>query len=69
MLKRLAKANMVPIYLDDGDNIDRDKLQTHEEYQYLNLIHDVMNTGSIEKGRNGITKGRNACDVGCSVTH
>ena len=41
MLKRLAKANMVPIYSDDTVSG-----VTHEEYQYLNLIHDVLCEGT-----------------------
>jgi thymidylate synthase len=28
----------------------------HEEYQYLNLLHDIMNEGTMEEGRNGFTK-------------
>jgi thymidylate synthase len=28
----------------------------HEEYQYLNLLTDIMEEGSVEKGRNGFTK-------------
>ena len=27
----------------------------HEEYQYLNLVKDVINTGFLEQGRNGKT--------------
>ena len=54
MLKRLAKANMVPIYLEDYDSDNKDR--SHEEFQYLNLIHDVLQEGTVESGRNGITK-------------
>ena len=44
---------------------NRDSTQEyHEEYQYLNLIQDILNEGTIEKGRNGFTK----CSVG-SVMH
>jgi len=44
---------------------NRDKTQEyHEEYQYLNLIQDILNEGTNEKGRNGFTK----CSVG-SVMH
>ena len=32
------------------------KNKKHEEYQYLNLLHDILNEGHTEKGRNGITK-------------
>lgn len=28
----------------------------HEEYQYLNLIDDILQHGSLEQGRNGTTK-------------
>ena len=28
----------------------------HEEYQYLNLINDILQHGSLEHGRNGTTK-------------
>ncbi len=28
----------------------------HEEYQYLNLLNDILEEGSIQKGRNGNTK-------------
>ena len=28
----------------------------HEEYQYLNLLHDILQHGVMEKGRNGNTK-------------
>ena len=57
MLKRLAKSNMVPIYLEDnGTGKNQYEHQCHEEYQYLNLIHDVVEDGVTEMGRNGITK-------------
>ncbi len=32
---------------------DKDK---HEEYQYLNLLKDILNEGTLEKGRNGNVK-------------
>jgi thymidylate synthase len=63
MLKRLAKYNMLPAYLPTNNNIKEsddsnikisDKI--HEEYQYLNLIHDIIETGVLERGRNGVTK-------------
>ena len=34
-------------------NLDNPK---HEEYQYLNLLSDIMKEGTIETGRNGNTK-------------
>jgi len=36
-------------------DIDRTK-STHEEYQYLNLIKNIMENGFLEEGRNGKTK-------------
>ena len=51
MLKRLAKYNMKRNYfVTDEEN------EEHEEYQYLNLIHDILENGVTEQGRNGITK-------------
>ena len=37
---------------EHGCNDDRE----HEEYQYLNLLHDILEHGVMEKGRNGNTK-------------
>ena len=31
-------------------------MSIHEEYQYLNLINDILENGTIENGRNGVTK-------------
>lgn len=43
---------------------NRDTSETpHEEYQYLNLLQDILNNGSIEEGRNGFTK----CDFGSAM--
>jgi len=54
MLKRLAKHNMKCQYIiDNCNNVYDDE---HEEYQYLNLIHDILEHGTMEKGRNGNTK-------------
>ena len=39
-----------------SDNIFRNNA-THEEYQYLNLIENILENGNVEEGRNGITKG------------
>jgi thymidylate synthase len=30
--------------------------QKHEEYQYLNLLNDILEEGHLEKGRNGYTR-------------
>lgn len=38
------------------ENIENNLEKTHEEYQYLNLIKDIINNGSLEEGRNGFTK-------------
>lgn len=63
MLKRIAKFNMSPAYhTKNNDDKDFDPCRSpsgcvfHEEYQYLNLIHDIIETGVLEKGRNGFTK-------------
>ena len=43
---------------------NRDKTDGyHEEYQYLNLLKDLMTDGTIEKGRNGNT----LCSVGSAM--
>lgn len=31
-------------------------MNKHEEYQYLNLVDNILKTGFLEEGRNGITK-------------
>jgi thymidylate synthase len=51
MLKNLTKQNHIPRFL----NVD-DSIKPHEEYQYLNLINEILTEGSFEEGRNGITK-------------
>jgi thymidylate synthase len=33
-----------------------EKIEKHEEYQYLDLIDNILKNGSIVKGRNGTTK-------------
>jgi thymidylate synthase len=69
MLKRFAQLNSVPHYpyehndtlnrVDDNsestNNIVDIYPEQHEEYQYLNLIHDIITTNHIEEGRNGTT--------------
>lgn len=44
--------NCLEINKHKDRNINDDK---HEEYQYLNLLKDLINEGSLEKGRNGKT--------------
>jgi len=40
-----------------SDNIFNNiKQRTHEEYQYLNLIENIIDNGYLEEGRNGNTK-------------
>ena len=51
MLRNLTKHNHKPNYL----NLD-DDIMPHEEYQYLNLLNDILIEGSMEEGRNGMTK-------------
>ena len=48
---------MLSLVLDTNKYNNRDKNgEYHEEYQYLNLIRDVINNGSDENGRNGKTR-------------
>lgn len=56
MLKRFAKQNSSPQYkeCDDGSK-SCDNKQSHEEYQYLNLINDIIVTNQMVEGRNGLT--------------
>ncbi len=56
---------MLKYVVDLNKYKNRDKNQEyHEEFQYLNLIQDILNEGIIQKGRNGFTK----CSFG-SVMH
>jgi thymidylate synthase len=56
MLKRFAKQNSIPQYKECGDGIKSyDNKEPHEEYQYLNLINDIIVTNQIVEGRNGLT--------------
>ena len=50
MLKNLTKFNHIPRFLEKDETIP------HEEYQYLNLINEILTEGSLEEGRNGKTK-------------
>ena len=54
MLKRLAKYNMKRNYFVSDE--ESQESEEHEEYQYLNLIHDILENGVTEEGRNGVTK-------------
>jgi thymidylate synthase len=55
MLKKLAKYNMKRNY-NNPNEADFSAGEEHEEYQYLNLIHDILESGSVEEGRNGVTR-------------
>ena len=56
MLGRVLKQNKLPVYRKNLDDPDPGpESESHEEYQYLNLIHDVLEHGSLEEGRNGFT--------------
>jgi thymidylate synthase len=48
MLKNVLESNKYKF----GNSHDK----YHEEYQYLNLLSDILKEGTTEKGRNGITK-------------
>lgn len=58
MLKNLAKYNMKCNYNHNYNKSleSHENHEDHEEYQYLNLIHDILENGEMEKGRNGVTK-------------
>jgi thymidylate synthase len=59
MLKNLAKYNMKCNYTYNKcleSREEHEQHEEHEEYQYLNLIHDILENGEMEKGRNGVTK-------------
>ena len=49
MLRRFSRINSTPHYIVDDDVIP------HEEYQYLNLIHDIIEQNHEHDGRNGTT--------------
>ena len=49
MLKRVAECNKYK-------NRDRNASAPHEEYQYLNLLQDILDEGHDEVGRNGNTR-------------
>jgi thymidylate synthase len=57
MLKVSSKFNNKKRYhCDNNQDNDQDNDNEHEEYQYLNLLHDILEHGVMEKGRNGNTK-------------
>jgi thymidylate synthase len=49
MLKRVVECNKYK-------NRDRNASEPHEEYQYLNLLQDILDEGHDEVGRNGNTR-------------
>ena len=49
MLRRTLEKAKVPI--DNKNNV-----KPHDEYQYLNLVDDILTHGTIEEGRNGKTQ-------------
>lgn len=46
MLRNVSESNK---YI----NRDKNESDRHEEYQYLNLLTDLLNDGTLEEGRNG----------------
>ena len=54
------------IHLNNYKNRDIND-EYHEEYQYLNLLNDILNEGSIEDGRNGFTKSIYGCAMRFSL--
>jgi thymidylate synthase len=62
MLRRFARVNSVPLYHVEctGDNDNEENrspvvITPHDEYQYLNLIHDIMEERREHISRNGST--------------
>ena len=60
MLKVSSKMNKVKRYNFPSNHSsdqpgDHEHEDDHEEYQYLNLLHDILEHGVMEKGRNGNT--------------
>jgi thymidylate synthase len=55
MLRRFAEYNSLPHYTNSDDYANSPFPASHEEYQYLNLIHDVVTMNHKENGRNGTT--------------
>ena len=54
MLKNIVESNKIKKTTDTNQH--KHDSTKHEEYQYLNLIHDIIHEGSFAEGRNGITK-------------
>jgi thymidylate synthase len=58
MLRRFSRINSAPHYIvhaaDDDADVAR-PITPHEEYQYLNLIHDIIEQNHEHDGRNGAT--------------
>lgn len=48
MLKNVVESNKYKFGNKDSKH--------HEEYQYLNLLNDILKEGTMEEGRNGFTK-------------
>ncbi len=54
MLKNITESNKYRNRQQHKYTIFKNK--KHEEYQYLNLLQDIIDEGHMEEGRNGITK-------------
>ena len=48
MLKKIVEINKFPNRDTSGEK--------HEEYQYINLLNDILTDGTLERGRNGNVK-------------
>ena len=60
MLRRFSRINSTPHYIvaapaDATDDQLPPPIIPHEEYQYLNLIHDIIEQNHEHDGRNGTT--------------
>lgn len=54
MLKNIVEGNKFKNI--NNESTDQHKSEKHDEYQYLNLINDIIHEGSFTQGRNGTTK-------------
>ena len=47
--------NILEKNIDNWNKVDTHLNSSHDEYQYLDLVKDILENGTLEKGRNGDT--------------
>ena len=52
-IEQLPEMNEILNKFKENENINK---KNHEEYQYINLLENILENGYLEKGRNGKTK-------------